>query len=285
MRARHHPLVILSVWAWQGALAFLASWPAASLVRAAYGNDPRGDSVLWTSGSHALLDFLERSARRLGRGSGRCGRRPGFSGRGPRADRSPHGRRVARTQDSPRVTPCARSGRRFARPSGLGAPPRRRDAGGGRRRRGGPPCRRADRGLDACRTGRGARGGARRGGLPPILVIAAAIGVTHDLARATVVLRSTSAVRGAGRRRFRVCGCPGSHRVVVGMAGRPSACFDRGRCTGRRSPRGTRRRRPFAARRRSPGSHSWTSGLAGIVARDCASARPGDRAPALDRRP
>jgi hypothetical protein len=62
IRARRHPLAILAVWAWQASLAWLASWPAASLVRAAYGNDPRGDGVLWAPGSHALLDFLWRDA-------------------------------------------------------------------------------------------------------------------------------------------------------------------------------------------------------------------------------
>jgi hypothetical protein len=62
IRARRRPLAILGVWAWQTALASFASWPAASLVRATYGNDPRGDGVLWTPGSHALLDFLWREA-------------------------------------------------------------------------------------------------------------------------------------------------------------------------------------------------------------------------------
>ena len=60
IRARRRPLAILGVWAWQSALASLVSWPAASLVRATYGNDPRGDGALWTPGSHALLDFLWR---------------------------------------------------------------------------------------------------------------------------------------------------------------------------------------------------------------------------------
>ncbi len=60
IRARRRPLAILGVWAWQSALAWFVSWPAASLVRATYGNDPRGDGALWTPGSHALLDFLWR---------------------------------------------------------------------------------------------------------------------------------------------------------------------------------------------------------------------------------
>jgi|HubBroStandDraft_6_1064221.scaffolds.fasta_scaffold42818_2 hypothetical protein len=62
IRARRRPVAILGVWAWQTALAWFASWPAASLVQAAYGSDPRGDGVLWMPGSHALLDFLWREA-------------------------------------------------------------------------------------------------------------------------------------------------------------------------------------------------------------------------------
>jgi hypothetical protein len=57
MRARRHPRAVLAVWAWESVLALLASWPAASLVRAVYGSDPRGDAPLWTPGGHALLDF------------------------------------------------------------------------------------------------------------------------------------------------------------------------------------------------------------------------------------
>jgi hypothetical protein len=58
MRARRHPRAVLAMWAWESALALLASWPAASLVRAVYGSDPRGDTPLWTPGGHALLDFM-----------------------------------------------------------------------------------------------------------------------------------------------------------------------------------------------------------------------------------
>jgi hypothetical protein len=57
-RARRHPLAILGVYAWQAALGLLVAAPVASLARAAYGNDPRGDGPLWTPGGHALLDFL-----------------------------------------------------------------------------------------------------------------------------------------------------------------------------------------------------------------------------------
>jgi hypothetical protein len=58
MSARRHPRAVLAVWAWESVLALLASWPAASLVRAVYGSDPRGDAPLWTPGGHALLDFV-----------------------------------------------------------------------------------------------------------------------------------------------------------------------------------------------------------------------------------
>ncbi len=57
-RARRHPWAILALYAWQSALALLAAVPAASLARAAYGNDPRGDAALWAPGGRALLDFL-----------------------------------------------------------------------------------------------------------------------------------------------------------------------------------------------------------------------------------
>jgi hypothetical protein len=58
IRARAHPWAIAAMWAWQGAVALLLAWPAASLVRAAWGSRPGGDAVLWTAGGHALLAFL-----------------------------------------------------------------------------------------------------------------------------------------------------------------------------------------------------------------------------------
>ncbi len=58
MRARRHPWAIAGMWAWETSLALVASLPAASLVRAAYGGDPHGDAPLWEPGGHALLDFL-----------------------------------------------------------------------------------------------------------------------------------------------------------------------------------------------------------------------------------
>ena len=50
------------MWMWQSALALLGSWPAAALVRGAYGRHPRGDAPLWDGGSLALLGFLSREA-------------------------------------------------------------------------------------------------------------------------------------------------------------------------------------------------------------------------------
>ncbi len=63
IRARAHPGAILGVWAWQACIALLACWPAAALVRAAYGTDPRGDAVLWAAGGRALMDFLWHDPR------------------------------------------------------------------------------------------------------------------------------------------------------------------------------------------------------------------------------
>jgi hypothetical protein len=62
MCARRHPWAIVGLWAWQSALALLASGPAASLVGSAYGRDPRGDGALWDAGGHALLDMLWHDA-------------------------------------------------------------------------------------------------------------------------------------------------------------------------------------------------------------------------------
>jgi hypothetical protein len=62
MCARRHPWAIAGMWAWQTSFALIASWPAASLVRAAYGGDPRGDAALWDAGGHALLDLLWHDA-------------------------------------------------------------------------------------------------------------------------------------------------------------------------------------------------------------------------------
>ena len=62
IRARSRPGALVAVWMWQSALALIGSWPAAALVRGAYGRDPRGDALLWDGGSLALLGFLSREA-------------------------------------------------------------------------------------------------------------------------------------------------------------------------------------------------------------------------------
>jgi hypothetical protein len=62
IRARAHPWAIAAVWAWQAGFALLLAWPAASLVRAAWGSRPGGDAILWREGGHALLAFLVREA-------------------------------------------------------------------------------------------------------------------------------------------------------------------------------------------------------------------------------
>jgi hypothetical protein len=65
MRARRHPRAILAMWAWQTVLALLVSWPTAGLVAAAWGGDPGGDAPLWAPGGHALLDWLWHDAHGL----------------------------------------------------------------------------------------------------------------------------------------------------------------------------------------------------------------------------
>jgi len=62
VRARRRPWVVVGLWAWQTVLALLAARPAVSLVRAAYGDDPRGDAPLWRPGALPLLDLLARDA-------------------------------------------------------------------------------------------------------------------------------------------------------------------------------------------------------------------------------
>lgn len=66
MHARRRPWAILGVWAWQAALALVASGPAAAVARSAYGTDPRGDATLWEPGGHALLDLLAHASAGVG---------------------------------------------------------------------------------------------------------------------------------------------------------------------------------------------------------------------------
>lgn len=65
MRARRHKWAVVGLWAWQTVLALLVAWPASSLVKAAYGDHPRGDAPLWDPGGRALADFLVRDAHGL----------------------------------------------------------------------------------------------------------------------------------------------------------------------------------------------------------------------------
>jgi hypothetical protein len=62
-RARRCPGGILGFWAWQASTALVVAWPAASLVRAAFGTGARADAVLWDAGAHPLLVLLTREAR------------------------------------------------------------------------------------------------------------------------------------------------------------------------------------------------------------------------------
>ena len=63
IRARRHPRAIVGVFLWQAAVAWATTWPAVSLIRATYADDPRGDAALFAPGSLALLDFLSNNAR------------------------------------------------------------------------------------------------------------------------------------------------------------------------------------------------------------------------------
>lgn len=53
---------IVLLWAWQAVLALVAAWPAAAMVRAAFGGDPEGETAFLRPGGHALLSFLARDA-------------------------------------------------------------------------------------------------------------------------------------------------------------------------------------------------------------------------------
>jgi hypothetical protein len=62
IRARSRPWTVAAVWAWESALALVASLPAVALVRAAYGSHPDADAPLWSPGSLPLLGLLSREA-------------------------------------------------------------------------------------------------------------------------------------------------------------------------------------------------------------------------------
>jgi hypothetical protein len=62
VRARSRPRAVLGLWAYESLLALLAAWPAAALVRSAYGRNPQGDAALWDPGALPLLGLLARES-------------------------------------------------------------------------------------------------------------------------------------------------------------------------------------------------------------------------------
>jgi hypothetical protein len=62
VRARSRPRALLGMWAYESLLALLGAWPAAALVRSAYGRNPQGDAALWDPGALPLLGLLAREA-------------------------------------------------------------------------------------------------------------------------------------------------------------------------------------------------------------------------------
>lgn len=61
MRARRHPLVVLAVWVWTAAFGAAIAWPFSRLVAGAYGAHPRGDGPLFDPGALALYDFVSHA--------------------------------------------------------------------------------------------------------------------------------------------------------------------------------------------------------------------------------
>jgi hypothetical protein len=60
IHARRHPAAILGMWAIQALFAAVATLPAVSLVRAAFGRFPSSDAALWEPGGLPLLAMLAR---------------------------------------------------------------------------------------------------------------------------------------------------------------------------------------------------------------------------------
>jgi hypothetical protein len=63
IRARARPGMISFLWLWQIVFAIFLTWPTAALVGQAYGNHPRGDAVLFEPGGLALADFVWHARR------------------------------------------------------------------------------------------------------------------------------------------------------------------------------------------------------------------------------
>jgi hypothetical protein len=60
IHARRHPGAILGLWALQALIAVVATLPAVSVVRGAYGRFPSSDAALWDPGGLPLLAMLAR---------------------------------------------------------------------------------------------------------------------------------------------------------------------------------------------------------------------------------
>jgi len=58
MRARRRAVAIAFVWAWELAWGAAIAWPVARVVKAAYGDNPAGDMVLFRPGSLELIDLV-----------------------------------------------------------------------------------------------------------------------------------------------------------------------------------------------------------------------------------
>ncbi len=61
MRARRHPVVVLMVWAWTAVFGLAMAWPFARYVAGAYGAHPRGDGPLFDPGALALYDLVHHA--------------------------------------------------------------------------------------------------------------------------------------------------------------------------------------------------------------------------------
>lgn len=62
MRARRRPFAVAGVWLWESALALALAWPAAAIVRAMYGDHPKGDAPLWEPGGLELAALVVKTS-------------------------------------------------------------------------------------------------------------------------------------------------------------------------------------------------------------------------------
>ncbi|MEO6420851.1 MAG: hypothetical protein ABIP39_15670 [Polyangiaceae bacterium] len=63
MRARTRPGMVFFLWLWQLVFAIFVTWPTAALVDQTYGGHPRGDAVLFEPGGLVLADFVWHARR------------------------------------------------------------------------------------------------------------------------------------------------------------------------------------------------------------------------------